>query len=124
MKKLLCIAMPFAMLLLFAGCTSQKTAPKLPSGYFYAAGEDAEYLAVVTIDTNEREFRIQDSHWSSYSEYGTYKIKSGKLTATTQNTRFIFEIKDENTLVLTQFADEVWDWLQTGMEFVYSEDMK
>ena len=123
MKKLLCIAMSLVLMLSLVGCASKNRAPELSSGYYYAAGDD-EYLAVVTIDTNKLEFRIQDSHWSSYSEYGTYKIKSDKLIVATENTRFTFEIKDDHTLVLTQFTDKVWDWLQVGMEFVYSEDMK
>ena len=125
MKKQLCIAMSLVLVFAFAGCTSKNRTPELSSGDYYAAGEYEEGLTpVVTVISDKKEICISAGHVYSYAENGTYKIKSGNLIVETGNTRFTFEIKDENTLVLTQFTDKIWDWLQAGVEFVYSDDMK
>ena len=125
MKKQLCVAMSLVLVFAFVGCIPKNRTPELSSGYYYATGEYEEGLTpVITIVSEKKEISICEGHFYSYAENGIYKIKSGNLIAETENTKFTFEIKDENTLVLTQFTDKVWDWLQVGMEFVYSDDMK
>ena len=119
MKRIVCIITIMAFLLLFTGC--DKTS-NLASGYYFAAGDYKS--PYVQLDAEEREFTLCEGLLVSYAEIGTYRIRDGKLIASTQNTTFQFEIKDANTLELVKIKDDGFSHFTIGTQFIFSEDMK
>lgn len=113
----------FCVAIFFTGCNSENRAPELYSGHYYAIGEYKSGLTpYVLIDTDNKDFSICEGHLVSYAEIGTYEIRDGKLTATTQTTTFTFEIKDAKTLVLVQIGEDLFTLLPIGTQFVYRKD--
>ena len=99
MKKYITAFLTIVTILMLVGCNSET--PKLCNGQYNAVGDYEEFMTpYIELDTDKNEFRLCAGAIISYSEHGTYKETKGTLIATTQNTTFTFEIKDEKTLVL------------------------
>ena len=123
MKRIICCLICFLTLLSAVGCGSDTT-PVL-SGNYYAVGDYDEMLTpYLSLDTDNSKFRFGAGSVVSYQEYGSYKITDGKLIATSQYTTYEFEIKGDNTLVLTDNGDNDFFKIPVDTEFEYSEDLK
>ncbi|MGN0453274.1 MAG: hypothetical protein ACI4GZ_05690 [Ruminococcus sp.] len=81
----------------------------------------APYLS---LNTAESTFTIGQSLLSSYLEKGLYSISDGKITAISENTTFVFEIADSDTLVLIDNGGTEKMELPVDTKFVYDEDFK
>ena len=116
MKRFIAACMCFVFLLVLVGCNSTN----LKSGYYYLDGDFPEYMTpYVSLHLNGGSFCFGKGTLLSYAERGSFTIIGKKIVATTQNTVFVFEIKDQTSFVLTNcggydsFAEYV------GLEFVY-----
>ena len=113
MKRSFCIGLCLIFLLLLAGCSHANAEPPLRSGFYYEVGDYEKALTpYATIDTETKSFSYCQGIVISYAEQGTYEIKDGILSATTQGDSYRFTIVDENTLKR----------LDGGTEFVYHEN--
>ena len=122
MKRIAVLGLCIAMLLAFVGCGSGKTEGNLKSGNYYMVGDYEEYLTpYIWLDTEENTFSLGEGHILSYAEIGTFEIEGNKLIATSQSTTYIFEIKNESTLVLIDNGADKGLVLPNNSEFLYSE---
>lgn len=121
------------IVLAFAGCG--KNVRILPGTYQMAAenitSDDAVFLPSLILETDNT-FAFSYDPLSSYYPYGTYEVKDGILTATTQDGlyQYVFEVIDENTLKFRQdgsaevnLTDErIGVEVSDQVEFVKGED--
>ena len=123
MKRIICCLICFITLLSAVGCGSDTT-PVL-SGNYYAVGDYDEMLTpYLCLDVNENTFSLGAGSVVSIELYGSYKITDGKLIATSRDTTFEFEIKDDTTLVLIGNGGNDFFKILVDTEFEYSEDLK
>lgn len=76
------------------------------------------------LDVNENTFSLGAGSVVSIELYGSYKITDGKLIATSRDTTFEFEIKDDTTLVLIDNGGNDFFKILVDTEFEYSEELK
>ncbi len=123
MKRIICCLICLLTLLSAVGC-SFGTVPVL-SGNYYAVGDYDEMLTpYLCLDVNENTFSLGAGSVVSIELYGSYKITDGKLIATSRDTTFEFEIKDDNTLVLTDNGGIEFFEILVDTEFEYSDELK
>lgn len=123
MKRIICCLICFLTLLSAVGCSSDTT-PVL-SGNYYAVGDYDEMLTpYLSLDTDNSKFSFGAGSIVSVALYGSYKITDGKLIATSRDTTFEFEIKDNNTLVLIDNGEKEIFEIPQDTEFEYSEELK
>lgn len=97
----------------------------LHSGNYYAVGDYEEFLTpYLWLDTSENRFSFGAGSVISYAENGTYEIVDSKIIATSQSTTFEFEIKDKNTLVLTDNGNNEYFKIPISTQFAFSKDLK
>ena len=119
MKKYITAFLTIVTILMLVGCNSET--PKLCNGQYNAVGDYEEFMTpYIELDTDKNEFRLCAGAIVSYSEYGTYKETKGTLIATTQNTTFTFEIKNEKTLVLIDNGGYVSLQIPINTQFVFN----
>lgn len=125
MKKNLCIMICFVFMISCVGCNSNSGSVALISGSFYAHGDYEEMMTpYLDLNTEERTFIMGPGALVSYAEYGTYRVRDGKIIATSQNTSFVFEIKNSKTLVLIDNGDNDYFKIPPETVFLYSEKLK
>ena len=91
MKKFMIILLALTLLFGLVGCNSIN----LKSGYYYVGGEYEEFATpYVKLNFDDNSFAFGEGTILDYAERGSFQIKGEKITASTQNTTFIFEIKD------------------------------
>ena len=120
MKKILVAVLIFCLLLGLVGCTSTA----LKSGFYYLVGEYEAYATpYVKISFDDNSISFGEGTILSYAERGNFKIEGEMITASTQNTTFVFEIKDDASIILIDCGDYEPFVKYEGLEFVYhSED--
>lgn len=119
MKRLSALVLCFLFLLALVGCSSVD----LKSGYYYLVCDYEEHVTpYVNLNFEDKSFTFGEGLILSYAERGSFTVKGERITATTQNTTFVFEIKDSSLIILTDcgryesFAD------YEGSEFTYRID--
>lgn len=118
---LVCIFLIFAIV----GCSSNNDTITLASGNYYIVGDYEEHMTpYLWIDAEEHTFSLGAGSIISYAERGSFEINEGKLVATSQSTTFVFEIKDNKTLILIDSGDDEYFKLPSNSEFVYSEELR
>lgn len=123
MKRLFCCLICLIWMVAFGGCHADDAAP-LVSGTYYAVGDHEELMRpYLWLDTDNGRFSFGAGAIYSYAENGTYEVVDGMLIATSQSMTFRFEIRDEDTVVLTDNADDPFK-IPVGTPFVYSEELK
>jgi len=121
MKRFLLMILCLAVLLLTA-CGSGNSESGLKTGNYFMVGDYEELLApYLWLDMREKTFALGESSIISYAEGGTFETEGNKLIATSQSTTYIFEIKNESTLVLIDNGADKGLVLPNNSEFVYSE---
>lgn len=94
------------------------------SGRFEAVGDCQEELRLyLFLDAEEHSFQLGAGMQVSYAEHGSYSVQDGILTASASSGPvYVFEVKDENTLVLTGRSGEKGLILGDGITFALQED--
>ena len=120
MKRFFIFVLCFLFLSSLVGCSSTD----LKSGYYFLVGDYEEHTTpYVIINFEDNSFSFGNALIQSYAERGSFTVKGEKITATTQNTTFVFEIIDPSSIILIDcgeykpFADYM------GLEFAYSNDI-
>lgn len=122
MKRIAVLALCIAMLLVFAACGSGNSESGQKTGNYFMVGDYEELLApYLWLDMREKTFALGESSIISYAEVGAFETEGNKLIATSQSTTYIFEIKNESTLVLIDNGADKGLVLPNNSEFVYSE---
>lgn len=123
MKRFISIILILSCLCMLVACNSNTVL--LHSGNYYAVGDYEEFLTpYLWLDTSENRFSFGAGSVISYAENGTYEIVDSKIIATSQSTTFEFEIKDKNTLVLTDNGNNEYFKIPISTQFVFSKDLK
>jgi hypothetical protein len=121
MKRTLCVIICAVLVFSLMGCSLGGN--RLPSGFYYAEGEYEEYLTpYLLLDTEDQTFSFGGGTVLSYAERGSYMVVGEKLVAKTQNATYTFEIKDDNTIVLSHDC-EAPAKLKAGTQFVYNKQL-
>lgn len=124
MKRLTAFAVCLALLFAFAGCGTDRSDIELVSGKYYLVGDYEEHMTpCLWLDMDENTFVLGAGLAVSYAERGSFEVSDGKLTATSQSTTYAFEIKDSQTLMLTDIGDKELFQLPENAEFVFKEDI-
>ena len=119
MKKILIAILCFVLLFVLGGCTTTT----IESGYYYLVGEyEAFATPYVKINFDDDTFTFGESSIISYAERGSFKIKGERITASTQNTTFVFDIKDTSSIILIDCGNYEPFVKYEGSEFIYSEN--
>ena len=119
MKKILVAILCFGFLFCLVGCTSTT----LKSGYYYLVGEyEAFDTPYVKISFDDHSFSFGEGTILSYAERGNFKVKGEMITASTQNTTFVFEIKDASSIILIDCGNYEPFAKYEGLEFVYHSE--
>ncbi len=114
MKHLFSMCCVFLFVLV--GCNSTV----LKSGYYYLVGEYDEFATpYVILNFDDNSFAFGEGTLLSYAERGSFKIKGERITASTQNTTFVFEIKDSSSIILMDCGGYEPFAEYEGLEFVY-----
>ena len=125
MRKILCITICLIVLFTCVGCSSNSDNVTLTSGNYYAVGDYEKMMTpYLWLDTENHTFSMGEGSVISYAENGTYQVEDGKIFATSQSTTFVFEIKDKDTLVLTNNGNNEYFKIPINTEFVFSKDLK
>ena len=123
MKKLV---LSFCVLLCVAclfGCGSDDFDVPLSSGQYLAVGDYEEHAApYLELNTNDKSFFMGEASIISNVEYGSFKVKDDRLIATSQNTTYVFKIKDSKMLVLIDNGNN--DSFSPETEFVFFRDIE
>ena len=114
MKRLFSMCCVFLFVL--AGCSSTV----LKTGYYYLVGEYDEYATpYVILNIDDNSFTFGEGTILSYAERGSFKIKGERITASTQTTTFVFEIKDSSSIRLIDCGGYEPFAEYEGLEFIY-----
>lgn len=123
MKRMLCSLICLVSLVSFGGCHADDAVP-LVSGTYYAVGDYEELMTpYLWLDTDDRRFSFGAGAIYSYAENGTYEVVDGMLIATSPGMTFRFEIRDKDTVVLIDNADDPFK-IPVDTPFVYSDELK
>ena len=119
MKRLLLLSMCFVFLFVLLGCNSTE----IDSGFYYMVGDCEEHVTpYVQLNFDDNIFAFGEGRIISYAERGSFTIKGDRLTATTQNTTFTFEIKDSSSIILIDCGEYEAFAEYVGSEFAYHVD--
>ena len=119
MKKFTIILLALSLLFGSVGCNCIS----LKSGYYYVDSEYEEFATpYVRLNFDDNSFAFGEGTILSYAERGSFQIKGERITAATQSTTFIFEIKDSSSVALIDCGsyEPFVDYL--GLEFTYHEN--
>ena len=108
----------------FVACQNAQSDPcELPSGTYYMVGEFEELMTpYLALNFEDHTFRMGAGGLVSYQEYGSFIVSDNRITATSQNTVFVFEIKDNNTLILVGNGDNEYFKMPNNSEYVFREN--
>lgn len=116
MKRFFAFSMCLILVSFLTGCNSTN----LKSGYYYKIGNYEEYATpYVELNFDDNSFTFGEGLILSYAERGSFAIKGEKITATTQNTTFVFEIKDSASIILIDCGEYEALTEHEGAEFGY-----
>lgn len=125
MKRYALIGVFIFLLVAIVGCNANNSTITPTSGTYYVTGDYEEDLTpYLWLDTKDNTFALGSGSVVSYAERGSFEIKDEKLIATSQNTTFVFEIKDKKTLVLIDNGDNEFFKLPNNAEFVYNDKLR
>ena len=120
MKKFMIILLALTLLFGLVGCNSIN----LKSGYYYVGGEYEEFATpYVKLNFDDNSFAFGEGTILDYAERGSFQIKGEKITASTQNTTFIFEIKDFSSITLIDCGGYEPFAEYEGSDFTYRENI-
>ena len=120
MKKLLIMVLTLTFLFGLVGCNSIS----LKTGYYYVDGEYEEFATpYVKLNFDDNSFAFGEGTILSYAERGRFQIKGERITASTQNTTFIFEIKDSSSIILIDCGGYKPFAEYEGSDFTYRENI-
>ena len=124
MKRIVFFVVCFALLLAFSACGLNGSDVSLTSGIYYMDGDyEDPKIPYLQLDLEENSFALGRESMMSYAEHGSFKITNGKLKAKSQNTTFVFEIKDATTLILIDAGNDEYFQLLENSEFVCIADL-
>ncbi len=116
MKHFFIIVLCFISILTLAGCNSYN----LRSGYYFLVGDYEEGVTpYVNIDYKDNSFTFGEGLILSYAEHGSFTVQDERMTATTQNTTFVFEIKNSSLIILIDCGEYEPLISYEGSEFTY-----
>ena len=120
MKKSLIMVLTLTFLFGLVGCSSIN----LKSGYYYMVGEYEEFSTpYVKLNFDDKSFAFGEGTLLSYAERGSFEIKGERITASTQNTTFVFEIKDSSSIILIDCGGYEPFTEYEGSDFTYRENI-
>ena len=120
MKKFMIILLTLNLLFGLVGCNSIN----LESGYYYVGGEYEEFATpYVKLNFDDNSFSFGEGTLLSYAERGSFEIKGERITASTQNTTFVFEIKDSSSIILIDCGGYKPFAEYEGSDFTYRENI-
>ena len=116
MKRFFAFSMCLILVSFLTGCNSTN----LKSGYYYKIGNYEEHATpYVELNFDDNSFAFGEGLILSYAERGSFAIKGERITATTQNTTFVFEIKDSSSIILIDCGEYEAFTEHEGAEFEY-----
>jgi len=120
------VAVLFLAMFIAIGLTAcQKTQSDpcdLSSGTYYMVGEFEEMMTpYLYLNFDDYTFSMGAGLLVSYAEIGSFVVEENKITATSQSTTFVFEIKDKNALVLVDNGDDEYFKMPEKAEFVFRD---
>ena len=125
MKRLLFLILCAAVLFSCVGCGTGEPKLTVKGGGYYLVGDYEEFSTpYLWLNTENQTFHLCAGAVFSYAERGEYEIKGNQLIAVSQNTIYIFEIQDENTLIIRENGESWAFQPPVNGEFRYSEDVK
>lgn len=124
MKKIIVAFFSVIVAVSFVACRNAQSDPcELPSGTYYMVGEFEEMLTpYLHLNFDDYTFSMGAGGVVSYAEIGSFVVKENKITATSQSTVFVFEIKDNNTLILVDNGDNEYFKMPNNSEYVFREN--
>ena len=121
MRQLAALILCVALLCACAGCGASEPAMEVKDGCYFLAGDYEEFTTpYLWLHTEDQTFYHGAGTIYSYAERGSYEIEGNRLIATSQRTTFVFEILDENTLIVVGNGDSGAFRPPENGEFVYS----
>ncbi|MBR2860831.1 MAG: hypothetical protein IKB86_03235 [Clostridia bacterium] len=123
MKKLSLLFLTVIIAVSFVACRNTQSNPyELPSGTYYMVGEFEEMMTpYLYLNFDDYTFLMGAGVLLSYAEIGSFVVKENKITATSQSTVFVFEIKNNNTLILIDNGDNEYFKMPNNSEYVLRE---
>ena len=105
----------------FVACQNAQSDPcELPSGTYYMVGEFEELMTpYLALNFEDHTFRMGAGSLVSYEEHGSFIVSDNRITATSQSTVFVFEIKDNNTLILVDNGDNEYFMMPENAEYIF-----
>ena len=124
MKKIVVAFLFVIVAVSFVACQNAQSDPcELPSGTYYMVGEFEELMTpYLALNFEDHTFRMGAGSLVSYQEYGSFIVSDNRITATSQSTVFVFEIKDNNTLLLVDNGDNEYFKMPNNSEYVFREN--
>ena len=121
MKKLSLLFLSVIVAVSFVACQYTQSDPcELPSGTYYMVGEFEEMMTpYLHLNFEDHTFRMGAGSLVSYQEYGSFIVSDNRITATSQSTVFVFEIKDNNTLILVDNGDNEYFMMPENAEYIF-----
>lgn len=124
MKNFCVVLSAILILFVFTSCSSD-THSSLRDGAYYMTGDNAEGMTpYFDLSLEDCKFQLGAGALFSYAEYGTFEIDHNRIIAKSQSTTFIFEIINQNKLILTDNGGNDFFKLPFSSEFIYSEKLK
>ena len=121
MRKILSVFLMLTICLLPVSCqNADSNSYGLSSGHYFLNGDYEEPLTpYLQLDFEDHTFAFGEGLIVSYAERGSFKMQGNKLKATSQNTVFIFEMVDENKLILIDSGDAKAFQMHENSEFIF-----
>ncbi len=121
MKKVACVFLCFLMLIFAVSCANNTA---VEDGYYFAEGDyELGFTPFISLDINKKGFSMSSGLLSSFAEIGTYEIENGVLIANSQTAVYKFEIKDQNTIILTYNNNPEFFKNLINKKFKFSKDI-
>ena len=96
----------------------------LSSGTYYMVGEFEELMTpYLSLDFDDYTFSMGAGALVSFQAQGTFTVKGKSLVATTQISTFVFEITENNTLILVDNGDNEAFQMPENSEYVLHSEV-
>ncbi len=124
MKRTLTIFLSVIIIIGLTACqNTESDLCALPSGTYYMMGEFEELMTpYLILNFEDHTFRMGAGGLVSYQECGSFVVSDNRITATSQSTVFVFEIKNNNTLILVDNGDNEFFKMPENSEYIFSND--
>ncbi len=125
MKRCLILVLCLSLALVFVGCGSNNSDEVLQSGTYYMTGEFEKGLTpYVSLSFEDMSVSIGGGTYMSFAAVGSFEIDGRSLVATTQVATFVFDIKDNNTLIVVDGGDSEFLHIREKSEFVHFDSIQ